>query len=71
MNVQVVIAASRFAPRATSGPAPQYLYGQSCSTVLGAIAAAPSSTPLISLQRFPTPGGGPTLYQAVWSAPIP
>ncbi len=47
-----------------------YSYGQSCSAVLSAVESAPSSTPLVSLQRFKDKSGT-YVYQAAWSAPIP
>jgi CubicO group peptidase (beta-lactamase class C family) len=47
-----------------------YLYGKSCSDVLSAVESAPSSTPLVSLQRFKDKSGT-YMYQAAWSAPIP
>ena len=50
--------------------APQYVYGQSCASVLSGISSAPASTPLVSLQRFIGPGGT-YVYQAVWSTPLP
>jgi hypothetical protein len=59
----------RFAQQA-GGKAPEFLYGQSCSTVLSAVQSAPANTPLVSLQRF-TNAIGDYVYQAVWSAPIP
>jgi hypothetical protein len=49
---------------------PNFTYGQSCSSVLSAIRSAPADTPLVSLQRF-YDSTGTTVYQAVWSAPIP
>lgn len=58
---------ARFGKNST---APKYAYGQSCSATLSAIKSAPSTTPLVSLQRF-TNGGGKYDYQAVWSAPVP
>ena len=61
---------ARFAPQ-TGTAAPNYMYGQSCSTVLSALESAPADTPLVSLQRFWDPNAGAYLYQAVWSAPIP
>jgi CubicO group peptidase (beta-lactamase class C family) len=48
----------------------KYLYGQSCSEVLSAVESAPSSTPLVSLQRFKDKSGT-FVYQAAWSTPIP
>jgi N-acyl-D-amino-acid deacylase len=51
--------------------APQVIYGASCSTVLSALEAAPASTPLVSLQIFSDPYTFSSVYQAVWSAPIP
>ena len=48
----------------------KYLYGRSCSAVLTAVESAPSSTPLVSLQRFKDKSGN-FVYQAAWSAPIP
>jgi hypothetical protein len=46
-----------------------YQYGKSCDTILSALKAAPTNTPLVSLQRFQI--NGIYLYQAVWSPPIP
>jgi len=54
----------------TPGP-PQFVYGQSCSTVLSAIQSAAASTPLVSLQRFYDPAGKSYVYQAVWSGNLP
>jgi CubicO group peptidase (beta-lactamase class C family) len=51
--------------------APQYMYGKSCSVVLRAIESAPSSTPLVSLQKFYDKITKENYYQAVWSAPLP
>jgi hypothetical protein len=47
------------------------MYGQPCDTVLAAVHAAPSNTPLVNLQKFLNSTNGTYLYQAVWSAPIP
>lgn len=62
-------------PAGTSGsstPAPpQFMYGQSCSTVLSAIRGASASSPLVSLQKFTDPNNGANVYQAVWASPIP
>jgi hypothetical protein len=55
----------------TGSPAPQVMYGQSCSMVLAAVEAAPASTPLVSLQRYVDPISSAYVYQAVWSSPIP
>ncbi|MGP0090910.1 MAG: serine hydrolase domain-containing protein [Xanthobacteraceae bacterium] len=68
--------------QATAGSTPpNYMYGQSCATVLSAIQSAPPSTPLVSLQKvlpakpligpFPPAPQPQYVYQAVWSAPIP
>jgi CubicO group peptidase (beta-lactamase class C family) len=58
--------------QATAGyTAPQFMYAQSCATVLSAIQSAPATTPLVSLQRFYDPSTAAYVYQAVWSAPIP
>jgi hypothetical protein len=51
--------------------APKTMYGQPCDTVLAAVHAAPSNTPLVNLQKFLNSTNGTYLYQAVWSAPIP
>jgi hypothetical protein len=53
----------------TGGAEPQYLYGQSCPTVLSAVQSAPANTPLVSLQRFKDAGGS-YVYQAAWSTPV-
>jgi hypothetical protein len=59
----------RFASGASDTP-PNYLWGQSCANITSAISAAPSNTPLVSLQRFWDPSSGSYLYQVVWAAPI-
>jgi hypothetical protein len=48
---------------------PNFVYGQSCSTVLSAIQSATADTPLVSLRRFADRTGN-CVYQAVWSSPI-
>ncbi|HUH62220.1 MAG TPA: hypothetical protein VLZ50_04445, partial [Terracidiphilus sp.] len=65
-------AASGFEYRARfgAGKKSKYLYGQTCSDVLSAVESAPSSTPLVSLQRFKDKSGT-FVYQAAWSASIP
>ncbi|SPF55897.1 exported hypothetical protein [Candidatus Sulfopaludibacter sp. SbA4] len=76
---QVYQYRGRFAPPAASvqtagalSPAPpQFVYGQSCSTVLSAIQSAGASTPLASLQRFYDTGSKSYVYQAVWSGNLP
>lgn len=64
---------ARFAPLppAAGTATPNYMYGQSCSTVVAAVEAASAATPLVSLQRFQDVSTRSYLYQAVWSAPIP
>jgi CubicO group peptidase (beta-lactamase class C family) len=61
---------ARLAPQ-SSKVAPNAMYGQPCDTVLTAVLAAPSNTPLINLQKFLDTATSTFLYQAVWSAPIP
>jgi len=53
-----------------TGTQTNYTYGQSCANILGALQAAPASTPLVSLQRFWAPGTSSYVYQAVWSPPL-
>ena len=60
----------RFGPE-TGNAAPVYLYGQSCTQMLSAIAISQASTPLVSLHRFHLPGSSAYVYQAVWSPPVP
>jgi hypothetical protein len=47
------------------------MYGKSCSVLLSAIESSPSSTPLVSLQKFYDKITKENYYQAVWSAPLP
>jgi uncharacterized protein (TIGR03437 family) len=54
-----------------SATPPQFLYGQSCTTVLSAVQSASASTPLVSLQRFYDAKSNSYLYQGVWSAALP
>jgi uncharacterized protein (TIGR03437 family) len=56
---------------ALSTTPPQFMYGQSCSTVLTAVQSASATTPLASLQRFFDANSNSYLYQAVWAAALP